>query len=130
MAVGSEGTNPGCYSTIPGVKTYLTGEATTSHATASRELQVSLGIAGITCYEFNAEVYDLALDSIVQNATFSDAVCADATSSSVVLSNEVTLPLVIAASYGISAHEVGEHALRVAAVCDAEERVNRNCRND
>ena len=72
---------------------------------------VALGIAGITCDDFNATVFDLALGMIVQNATFSDAVCADATSSSVMLSNEVTVPLVIAAKYGISVYEV-----RVACV--------------
>ena len=39
---------------------------------------VTLGIAGITCVDFDATVYDLAVDSIIKNATFSDATCADA----------------------------------------------------
>jgi len=79
---------------------------------------VSLGIAGITCDDFNATVFDLALDSIIQNSTFSDATCAAASSDSVLVSNEVTLPLVIAATSGVSVHEVNmsKGALCVTAV--------------
>ena len=43
-------------------------------------------------------VFDLALDSIIQNSTFSDAMCAAASSDSVLVSNEVAMPLVIAAT--------------------------------
>ena len=74
-------------------------------------------MTGITCDDFNATVIDLALGMIVQNATFSDAVCADATSSSVVLSNEVTVPLVIAAKYGTTVYEVGGVAAHMRVIC-------------
>ena len=67
---------------------------------------VSLSIAGITCDDFNATVYDLAVEMVVKNATFSDSTCADVSSDSVLVSNEVTVPLVIAAASGISVHEV------------------------
>ena len=63
-------------------------------------------MAGITCDDFNATVFDLALDTIIKNATFSGATCADASSDWVLVSNEVTVPLVIAATYGMSVHEV------------------------
>ena len=70
-------------------------------------------------------MYYLAVDLIVKNATFSDATCADVSSDSVLVTNEVTMPLVIAATFGISVHEVSapERALRVTAVwrCGAEE---------
>ena len=90
----------------------------TPNPTRTPIVAVTLGIAGITCDEFNGTVLDLAFDSIVKNATFSDATCADVTSSSVVVSNEVTVPLVIAAKYGSSVHEVSalERALRITAV--------------
>jgi len=79
---------------------------------------VSLGIAGITCDDFivnNATVYYLAVNLIVKNATFSDATCADVSSDSVLVTNELTMPLVIAATFGISVHEVSapKRVLRV-----------------
>jgi len=78
----------------------------TPNPTRTPVVAVSLGIAGITCDDFNTTVFDLALDTILKNATFSDATCEDASSDSVLVSNEVTVPLVIAATYGISVHEV------------------------
>ena len=79
---------------------------------------MSLGIAGITCDDFivkNATVYYLAVNLIVKNATFSDATCADVSSDSVLVTNELTMPLVIAATFGISVHEVSapKRVLRV-----------------
>ena len=38
---------------------------------------VSVGISGIVCAAFNGTVFDRALESIVSNATFSEAACAD-----------------------------------------------------
>ena len=38
---------------------------------------VSVGISGIVCAAFNGTVFDRALESIVSNATFSEATCAD-----------------------------------------------------
>ena len=73
-------------------------------------------MAGITCDDFNATVFNLALDSIISNSTFSDATCAD-TSNSVSVSLEVTVPLVIAAAYGVSVHKVcASERARAAAV--------------
>ena len=60
-------------------------------------------------------VFDLAFALIAKNATFSDAMCADATSDSVAVSNEVTVPLVIAAAYVISVHECAD--ARAACYC-------------
>ena len=89
----------------------------TPSPTRTPVVAVSLGIAGITCEDFNATVFNLAIDSIVQNSTFSDATCADVSTDVVVVSNEVTVPLVIAATSGISVHEASAWgALRLTAV--------------
>jgi len=66
---------------------------------------LALSISGITCDDFNGTVFDLALDPIVTNATFTDPIREDATSDSVSIANEATVPLIIAASWGKSVHE-------------------------
>ena len=66
---------------------------------------------------FNATVFDRALDSIILNATFSDAACADVAASTITVDNEVTLPLVVAARRGHgSAHAYVTEALEVAVL--------------
>ena len=35
-----------------------------------------LGMSGVTCDDFDQAVYDLAMDAVVSNATFSEADCA------------------------------------------------------
>ena len=80
---------------------------------------VSMTILGINCNDFNATVFDNALDSIITNATFSDPVCTDVTSSSVSVSNEVTVPLVIAAAFGVSVHEVSVGTYLSVLRCDS-----------
>jgi hypothetical protein len=77
-----------------------------------------LGISGIGCDDFNATVYDLAMDSIVQNSTFSDAGCEqpDESTSFVVISNEVSLPLAIAVRVGSSVHEFVTDVLNQSVV--------------
>jgi len=77
-----------------------------------------LGISGIGCDDFNATVYDLAMDSIVQNSTFSDAGCEqpDESTSFVIISNEVSLPLAIAVRVGSSVHEFVTDVLNQSVV--------------
>ena len=101
----------------PQPSTVFPTAAPTPSPTRTPIVAVSLGVEGITCYDFNATVFDLAIDSIVKNATFSDSACKGMPNNSVLVSNEVTLPLAIAATYGMSVHEVSasEH-LRVTAV--------------
>ena len=85
--------------------TVIPAPVPTPSPTRTPVVAVSLGVAGGTCDDFNATVFDLTFASIVKNATFSDATCVDAPSDSVVVSNKVIVPLVIAATHGILAHE-------------------------
>ena len=79
---------------------------------------VSVGVSGIACADFNATVFELALDSLVSNATFSDAACDDVGAGAVAVDNEVTVPLATAARAGHgSAHAYVTDALE-AAVSD------------
>ena len=79
----------------------------TPSPTRTPVVAVSLGIAGIACEDFNATVFTLALDSIMENATFSDPTCSAASSGWVLASVGVSVPLVIAAaSTGMSVHQV------------------------
>jgi hypothetical protein len=76
----------------------------TPNPTRAPVVAVSLAISGITCDEFNGTVFDMALASVVANASFSDPICEDATSSSVSVANEVSVPLAVAARWGKSVH--------------------------
>ena len=76
----------------------------TPNPTRAPIVAVSLGMSGINCNQFDQGVYDLAMDAIVANATFSDAECANYTDGSlgVTVVSEVTMPLrIIANTYGL-----------------------------
>ena len=65
---------------------------------------VAISISGIACNDYSATVTTLALGSIIANSSFSDSVCVNVTSSSVVVTIEVSMPLVVAANDGLSVH--------------------------
>ena len=80
----------------------------------------SVALSGITCDDFNATVFQLAMDtSIGGNTTFSDSACADVSArrldaralqtSTVSVSTEVTVPLAQATAQG--AGSVHEHVI-------------------
>ena len=92
----------------------------TPNPTRQPIIAVSLSISGITCDSFDAVIYDLALDSVIANATFSDPACTDVTSDAVSVSNELSLPLAIAAKWGKSS--VHEHVTDVLTAAVSEVR--------
>ena len=88
----------------------------TPRPTRTPVVAVSLSISGITCDEFNGTVFDTALASIVKNASFSNPICEDSTSSSVSVANEVSVPLIIATRWGKTVHEHVAGTLNVSIV--------------
>ena len=76
----------------------------TPNPTRTPIVVVTLGMSGITCDDFNQTVYDLAMDSVVSNSTFSEADCTTTATGSdpaVSVTSELTMPLVIIANtYG------------------------------
>ena len=87
-----------------------------SSPTRTPIVAVSLVIARITCNDFDATVFTLALDSIMKNATFSDPTCSDASSDWALASDDVSVPLVMAAAAGMAVHEVS--AMERSFVCE------------
>ena len=78
---------------------------------------VSLSISGITCVDFNGTVLALALASVIVNSSFSNPACTDVMSSSVSITNEVSVPLIIAARRGMSSvHEFVSDMLNASVV--------------
>ena len=59
-------------------------------------VQVSLGISGIGCGDFDQTVYDEACDTVLANSTFEDADCeAYSDGTGVTVTSEVRVPLVV-----------------------------------
>ena len=84
--------------------------APTPSPTRTPIVAATLGLSGIACNDFDADVYDNAMGSVVANATFSAAVCSDyaGDDAGVTVVNEITLPLaVIRRLYG---HGTGNSA--------------------
>jgi len=72
-------------------------------------------MSGLQCDAFNATVYRLALDSVVENATFSDEVCTDVTADAISVMNEVTVPLVLVFKYDLlNVHEYVTNTLNAS----------------
>jgi hypothetical protein len=59
-----------------------------------------VNIAGIDCTDFNQTIFNLALDYLIENATFSDSVCVDTGVSAVAITTEVAVLLFMAAEHG------------------------------
>ena len=67
---------------------------------------VSLGMSGLSCEDFNATVFRLALDSVVSSASFFDEVCTDTTNDAISVTNLVEVPLAIVAQMDVvNVHE-------------------------
>ena len=66
---------------------------------------ISVLISGVSCSDFNSTVFDLAVKSIVANATLSDTACMSATSESVQATSVVAIPYAAAAKAGKSVNE-------------------------
>jgi hypothetical protein len=103
---------------VPVPKTAQPTQVPLSSPTRTPIVAVSLGIARITCNDFDATVFALALDSTTKIATFSDPTCSDAPYDAVLASFEVSVPLVMADAAGMTVHEVSamERALCVSTV--------------
>ena len=73
-------------------------------------VQVSLGLSGIDCDDFDQTVYDEACDAVLSNATFEDATCALYTDGTgVTLTSEVRVPLAFIAS--VNTGSGGDHSV-------------------
>lgn len=78
----------------------------------------SLGMSGITCEDFDADIYDQAMGDVVPNATFGDVECTDYAGDEigVNLVSEISMPLAMvenmhgpgAAAAGHSVHSIVE----------------------
>merc|ERR1719453_1247479 len=67
--------------------------------TRTPEVQVSVGLSGIGCDDFNQTVYDEACGAVLANSTFGDATCVLYTDGTgVTLTSEVRVPLAVVAS--------------------------------
>ena len=103
-------------------------------------LSVSFVMSGLQCTDFNATVFRLALASVMPSATFSDEACTDATMSSISVTSEVSVPLVVVFTYDVvDIHEyvtnvlsqaVSEGTLTAAIVAFANQLGQRRRRRD
>ena len=57
--------------------TPLPSPVPTPAPTRTPTVAVAMVMAGLTCTDFDPDVYELALDSVINNATFFDEVCSD-----------------------------------------------------
>jgi len=63
-------------------------------------------MSGLSCEDFNATVFRLALDSVVSSASFFDEVCTDTTNDAISVTNLVEVPLAIVAQMDVvNVHE-------------------------
>ena len=86
-------------------------------------VQVSLGLSGIDCDDFDQTVYDEACGAVLSNATFEDAACAlYADGTGVTLTSEVRVALAVIAS--LYAGSPGEHTVHSHVMTTLEAAVS------
>ena len=89
--------------------------APTPSPTRTPVVSVSLVMSGLQCADFNATVFRLALGSVMPSATVSDEACTDATTSSISVMSEVSVPLAVVFANGVvNVHEYVTNVLNQA----------------
>ena len=90
----------------------------TPSPTRTPVVSVTLVMFGLECDAFNATVFKLAFDTVVENATFSDEVCTDVMTDTISVNQHVTVPLFLVTRHDVV--NVHEYVLNVinASVSD------------
>jgi hypothetical protein len=85
-------------------------------------VSVTLVMYGLECDAFNATVFRLAFDTVVENATFSDEVCTDVMTDTISVTQHVTVPLFLVTRHDVvNVHEYVMNVLNASVSDDSLE---------